>query len=137
MIRLLVRMFLALLANTVGLLAASALLDGFNINASGFITAVIIFTLATVVLGPLVISIALRNIPVLMGGVALVTTLVGLIITDWFSDGLSISGASTWLLSTLIVWLCSLLATVILPLFMFKQILGNNKDKNSTKEAKE
>ena len=137
MIRLLVRVFLALLANAVGLLAASALLDGFHIQASGFITAVIIFTLATVILGPLVISIALRNIPVLMGGVALVTTLVGLIITDWLSDGLNITGASTWILATLIVWLCSLLATVVLPLLFFKELLSGDKDKKHHKQAAE
>lgn len=131
MIRILIRGFLALLANAVGLLAASMLLDGFEINGVAFVTAVLIFTLATVILGPFVAKMALRNIPVLMGGVALVTTLVGLVITDVFSDGLSISGASTWILATLIVWLCSLLATVILPLFMFKKILSDSKDNKS------
>ena len=127
MIRLLVRGFLALIANAVGLWIASLLLDGFDINASGFITAVVIFTLATVILGPFIGKVAFRNLPALMGGIALVTTLVGLIITDMISDGLSISGLDTWVLATLIVWLCSLLATVVLPLFMFKQILSADK----------
>lgn len=137
MVRLVIRVLLALLANAVGLLVASALLDGFNLQASGFVTAVVIFTLATVILGPLVISIALRNIPVLMGGIALVTTFVGLLLTDWLSDGLSISGASTWILATLIVWLCSLLATIVLPLLFFKDALvgGKGNKKPHNKEA--
>lgn len=137
MVRFLVRIFLALLANAVGLLAASALLDGFNLQMDGFITAVIIFTLATVILGPFVISMALRNIPALMGGVALVTTLVGLVLTDWLSDGLNISGVSTWILATLIVWLCSLLATVVLPLLFFKELLSGDKKDKPHAEAKE
>ena len=128
-------MLMALVANAVGLLAANWLLDGFELNAEGFITAVVIFTLATVILGPLVISIALRNIPVLMGGIALVTTLIGLVLTDWLSDGLTIRGMDTWVLATLIVWLCSLLATVILPLFLFKELLkGDKKDKKPAVE---
>lgn len=127
MIRLLVQGFLALIANAVGLYVASLLLDGFNISGAGYVTAVVIFTLATVILGPLVTKIAFRNMPALMGGIALVTTLVGLIITDIISDYLSISGLDTWILATLIVWLCSLLATVILPLFLFKQILSGDK----------
>ncbi len=127
MIRLLIQGLLALIANAVGLYAASLFLDGFNISGTGYVTAVVIFTLATVILGPLVAKIALRNLPVLMGGIALVTTLVGLVITDVISDDLSISGLETWVLATLIVWLCSLLATVILPLFLFKKILSDSK----------
>jgi hypothetical protein len=69
-----------------------------------------------------------------MGGTALVTTLVGLVLTDILTDGLSISGVSTWILATLVVWLFSLLAAVILPLFLFKQILSDNK-KSTRKEA--
>ena len=132
MFRLLVRGLLALIANAVGLWVASLLLDGFDINASGFITAVVIFTVATVILGPFIGKVAFRNLPALMGGIALVTTLVGLIITDLISDGLSITGLDTWVLATLIVWLCSLLATVILPLFLFKTILADDKKDKKT-----
>jgi putative membrane protein len=135
MIRLLVRGLLALVANAVGLYIASLVLDGFNISGTGYVTAVIIFTLATVILGPLVTKIAFRNMPALMGGIALVTTLVGLIITDLISEDLSISGLDTWVLATLIVWLCSLLATVILPLFLFKQILSDDKKQKTPPPA--
>ncbi len=46
---------------------------------------------------------------------------MGLIITAWVSDGLSISGASTWLLATLIVWVISLLGVLLLPLILVKK----------------
>lgn len=127
MVRLLARMVLAIFANAVGLIAASLLLDGFKLNASGFFTAVLIFSVCTLILGPFMVSVALRNIPALMGGIALVTTLVSLIITDIISKGLNISGASAWVIGTLIVWLCSLLASVVLPLVLFKNILGHDK----------
>jgi len=57
----------------------------------------------------------------------LATTLVGLIITAWISDGLSISGLDTWLLATLIVWLAALLAGVILPMLLVKKAVDNNR----------
>ena len=127
MIRLLVRVLLALLANAAGLYIASVMLDGFKISGSGYVTAVVIFTVTTLVLRPLIVSIALRSAPAIMGGIALVTTLVGLILTVLITDGLSISGLDTWILSTLIVWLCSLLAAIILPLFLFKEIMSDDK----------
>jgi uncharacterized membrane protein YvlD (DUF360 family) len=130
MIRLLIRALLTLLANAAGLYIASLLLDGFKISGPGYVTAVIIFTVTTMVLGPFVAMVALRNIPAIMGGIALVTTLVGLILTDLLTDGLSISGVDTWILATLIVWLCSLLAAIILPLFLFKEIMSDDKKSN-------
>jgi hypothetical protein len=125
---------LTLLANAAGLYVAALLLDDFNISGEGYVTAVIIFTVTTMVLSPFVASVALRSMPAIMGGTALVTTLVGLVLTDFLTDGLSISGVGTWILATLVVWLFSLLAAVILPLFLFKQILSDNK-KSTRKEA--
>jgi predicted neutral ceramidase superfamily lipid hydrolase len=131
MVRLLIRTLLALIANAVGLILSSILLDGFTINVSGFLASLVIFSLSFIILGPLITKIALRDIPALMGGIALVTTLVSLVITDVLSNGLEIKGLSTWILATLIIWLGTLLASVLLPLFLFKNILENNKnDKN-------
>jgi len=46
MIRFLIRMVIAVVANAVGLLVAAALLDGMHVNAGSFVVAVIIFTVA-------------------------------------------------------------------------------------------
>ena len=45
---------------------------------------------------------------------SLVTTFLALLVTDLLSDGLDIEGALTWVLATVIVWLGTLLAGVIL-----------------------
>ena len=133
MIRLLISAFVHLLANSVGILVAASLLNGFNISLSSAIGVVIIFTVVEVVAGPLILKMALQSVPVLTGGIALVTTLVGLIITDILSDGLTITGLDTWVLSTLIVWLAALLAGLILPLFVFKKTLQKNKESDDIK----
>ena len=128
MLRLLASFIVGLLANAVGLFIASSVLDGFTINGVAFITAVLIFTVSYIVLDPLVTRIAFTSVPALRGGVALVTTLVGLIVTTLVSDGISISGLSTWIGATVIVWLFSLIAALLLPLIIFKKTLEKAKN---------
>lgn len=127
MLRLLAQLVLSIIANAVGLIVASLLLDGFDINFSSFVVAVLVFSGATVILSPLILKIALTNASFLVGGIALVTTLVGLIITDVFTDGLTITGLDTWVIATLIVWLASIVANLVLPLFIFKKTLSAAK----------
>lgn len=128
MIRLLATLTLSLLSDAVGLLAATLLLDDFSIDATGFVVAVLIFALTTTIFGPLIMKIALTNAPYLMGGIALITTLIGLVVTNIFVDGMTVSGLSTWVIATLIVWLFSILGSVLLPLVIFKKTLQKHKE---------
>ncbi len=130
MIRLLASMVLNLVANAFGLIAAAAILPNFSIQTKPFIIAVLIFTVTEVILGPLILKIALKNVSALVGGIALVTTFFGLLITNIVSDGISIHGISTWVLATLIVWIFSLIGTLLLPLFIFKKTLKKRKSED-------
>ncbi len=130
MLRLLAQVSISLMANAVGLIAASVLLDGFSLDGVSFVVATVIFTLATLILGPLVLKIALTSATFLVGGIALVTTLVGLVVTNLLSDGISISGLSTWILATLIIWVFSIIANLVLPLLLFKKTLNINSSNN-------
>jgi uncharacterized membrane protein YvlD (DUF360 family) len=127
-IRLIVRTVIALAGSAVGLLVAGALLDGFHINAGGFILAVAIFTLTVAVLQPFLAVQLARMGSRALGGVALIATLVGLIVTDLLSDGFSIDGVGTWIAATVIVWLASLIAVFILPFLGLKKYLEERRD---------
>lgn len=120
MIRFLVNAAISLAAAAVGLLVADAVLDGFDLDATGFFFVVVIFGVLQGVLGPFIAKTAHRNAPALMGGIGLVTTFVALLITELVSDGLSIEGISDWFFGTLIVWVASLAAVLILPLILVK-----------------
>ena len=122
MLRFLAAVVLRLLANAAGLLIAAAVLDGFTVTTAAFVWVVVLFTLIEVVLDPLVLKMSIQYAPVLRGGVALVTTLVGLIVVTLVSDGLQIEGLTAWVVGTLIVWLGGVLAALILPLFLFKKV---------------
>lgn len=128
MLRLLAQMTLGVLANAIGLLAAAALLDDFSVDAPAFVVAVLIFSLATFVLGPLVLKIALTSASFLVGGIALVTTFVGLFVTNLLSDGIALSGLGTWIAATVIVWIFALIGNLVLPLVIFKKTLKKVKE---------
>ncbi len=121
MIRLLVGAGLRLLANAVGLVVAAVVLDDMTLSGAAFVIAVLIFTVVEVLVDPLLTKIAFTSVPALRGGVALVTTFVGLLVTATVSDGLDIDGVQTWVLATLIVWLAALLAALILPVLLVKK----------------
>lgn len=128
MLRFLAQTTLSVLANAVGLIIASILLDGFSIDGTAFIIAVLVFTVSSALLGPFIAKQAMRNMPYLMGGIALVTTLVSLVVTDFVSRGISIDGLTTWALATFVVWLFTVLASILLPLFLFKKTLNKVKE---------
>jgi putative membrane protein len=130
MLRILARLVLNVLSNAIGLFMASVLLDGFSIDGLSFIVAVAIFSIVTTILGPLITKIALQSASYLMGGIALVTTFVGLVITTLLTDGINIDGTSTWFVATLVIWVFSLIGSLLLPLILFKKVL---EDKNQNK----
>lgn len=114
MVRMLTRVLLALVGNALGLWIASLLLDDLNVSGAAFVLAVVVFTVATVVLEPFVRKMASEHASVLESFTTLITTFLALLITDLVSDGLSIAGALTWVLATVIVWLLTLVCKVVL-----------------------
>ena len=123
MVRMMVWGVIDLVANAVGLLIAWIFLPRFHINAGSFVIAVVIFTVVEMVVEPLLRQMALNGARALRGSVALIATFVGLLITDVITSGLHVSGVSTWLFATVIVWLVTLVAGLILPLFLFRKTL--------------
>lgn len=129
MIRILARTALVLLSNALGLFVASLVLEDVTIDGFAFVIAVGLFTLTAILFEPLLRQTALKNAPALLGSSALVSTLVSLIVTALVSDGLHISGLTTWILAAVIVWAVSLAGQLLLPLVIFKKILANRSDR--------
>ena len=121
MVRFLSAVAIELIASAIGLLVAAWILDDMTVSGTAFVIAVAIFTVSTAILNPFFVKLAVTHARALMGATALVTTFIGLVITAWLSDGLSISGADTWLFATLIVWGVSVLAMILIPMFILKR----------------
>ena len=125
MIRLLIRTGIALLGAAIGFIVAAALLDGMKLNGAAFVIAVVIFTVLTAVLEPLIEKIGDEHLSIISAASSLITTFLALLITELVSDGLSIDGLDTWLFATIIVWLCTALATFILARMFIKNVREN------------
>jgi putative membrane protein len=125
MMRLIASTVLELLANAIGLLVAYLILrPHFEITALGFVIVVAIFSAARFILAPLMMKLSMRYARTLVGGISLVTIFVSLLVTSLLSSNLVITGASTWILATLIIWVFGVIAMIVLPLVIFKKTLA-------------
>ena len=131
MFRFLVQALLALLGNALGIICAALLLPDFHITGFGFLVSVGFFTIANILFSPFVLKVAIKYAPAFRGGIALVTTLVALVLTILFTNGLEINSLSAWILAPLVIWLVTVLASIILPLFLFKKILTEKKSSSN------
>jgi putative membrane protein len=95
-----------------------------NLDALAFVIEVAIFTGVMVLAEPLLRKLAFTHARALLGSTAMLATLIALIATDLLSDGLTISGAGTWLLATILIWGFAVIARLLVPLVLFKETLG-------------
>ena len=128
MIRFIIRTAIALVANAVGLLVAAAVFDGVQLNARGFLVAVVVFTVVYALMQPFLANQLQRRGSSAIGGVALIASLIGLIVTDIVSDGLSIDGLGSWIGAAVVVWAGALLAAFILPFFGLRKYMEERRD---------
>ncbi|MEP1198854.1 phage holin family protein [Tateyamaria sp.] len=115
-----------LIANAVGLLLSIVILPGFTISPTAFFVAVLLFSVVQGISSPLITKFSLKKVPQMMGGISLVTIFIGLWITSVLVAGMEIGGIANWLAATLLVWIGSLVAEILLPIYVFKQ---HQKDK--------
>ena len=125
MIRLLIRIGIALLGAAIGFMVAAALLDGMTLDGAAFVIAIVIFAVLTAVLEPFIEKIGDEHLSIISAASSLISTFLALLITELVSDGLTIDGLDTWLFATLIVWVCTALATFILARMLIKNVREN------------
>ncbi|MCB0926512.1 MAG: hypothetical protein U0R77_01540 [Mycolicibacterium insubricum] len=117
--------FLVFVASAaLGLFLASLWVTGVSLSLHpvGFVIAVLVYAVAQAVLSPFFAKMANRYAPAFLGGVGLISTLVALFIATLVpSGGLQIHGVGAWSVATVVVWLVTALATVLLPLLFVKK----------------
>lgn len=132
MIRFLISLVVSFGAAVLGLLVANALLDDMSLDGASFLLAAALFALLMAVLMPFFAVNVRRYAAPAASAVGLITTFVALLVTTAVSDGISISGATTWILATLIVWLGTMIATLLLPLLFAKRLRADSKERRAT-----
>lgn len=121
MVRLLLNTLVFLGSAAIGLLVAAWLVPGVRVSVSGFVVAVTVFALAQAVLAPFIAKMASRYASAFLGGIGLVSTFVALLLASVLTHGLSIRGVGSWIAATVVVWLVTAIATLVLPLLVVKK----------------
>jgi hypothetical protein len=111
-------------ANAIGLLIAAMLFDKFEITGLGFVIALATFTVVEVVADAVVDKAKANQGGVIRGGMALISTYVGLLMADLVSDNLDIEGLGTWIMATLVVFAVALVATFVLARLLVERDRG-------------
>ncbi|TQR82864.1 phage holin family protein [Mycobacterium hodleri] len=124
MLRFLARAAIFFGSSAIGLLVAAWLVPGVTVRPLGFIVAVVVFTIAQAILAPFFLKMASRYASAFLGGIGLVSTLAALILASVLTSGLSIRGIGSWVWATVVVWLVTAIATLLLPMLIVKKKLA-------------
>ncbi|WP_264030887.1 phage holin family protein [Cellulosimicrobium sp. SH8] len=135
MIRFLLSFAINVVLAAVGLLVASSLFDGVTVHASGFVVAVLIFAVAQAILAPFVFNVARKYASAILGGIGLVSTFLALWVATLIGDGLEISGASTWIGVTVVVWLIGALGGWFLGWLVLTRWWDGRQEQKRIREA--
>jgi uncharacterized membrane protein YvlD (DUF360 family) len=123
-IRFLIRIAVYFAAAAIGLIVAAALFDGVQVDTFGFIIVAAIYAVVLGLLSPLFAQQAQRSrSSMFSGGVGLITTFMALAVTAFISDDLTIDGFGTWIGATVVVWLATLVAALLLPVLVVKHVV--------------
>lgn len=117
----LTRLAVSLASSAVAILLCALLIDRFTLSWGGIVVAVIVFTVAQLLLAPAVTKLVSRYAGGFVGGAGLVSTLLALWIATLPSGGLRIQGAGTWVIATVLMWVFTTAAALIITVVLRKR----------------
>jgi hypothetical protein len=99
----------------IGLLVAAWVVPGVSVSVSGFIVAVVLFSVAQAILSLFCLKLPHGYASLLLGGTGLALTLVALSLASVLTHGLTIRGIASWVAATIVVWLVTTVGAISLP----------------------
>ena len=134
MITHLLRLGIFLASAALGLIVADLVLEDFTIVWAewwGFLLCIVIFALVQTVLAWIAEKILHRELPILVGGVGILSTIIALLIVVLLPiGGLRLDGFAGWIAGGVIVWLVTAIVTVVLT-----KLLLDDKRKQTRSKA--
>ena len=109
----------------IGLLLAVWVVPGVSMSVSGFIVAVVAFSVAQAILSLLILKLPHEYASLLLGGTGLALTLVALILASVLTDGLTIRGIASWTATTVLAWLVTTVGAISLPELLARDDVGS------------
>jgi uncharacterized membrane protein YvlD (DUF360 family) len=122
----LLRAVVLLTSWAIGLLVAAWVVPGVSVSVSGFIVAVLLFSVAQAVLSLPILRLPRAYASLLLGGTGLVLTVVALSLASALTHGLTIRGTTSWFAATIVVWLVTTLGAISLPEALVREPADTN-----------
>jgi len=109
-----IRLAASLVGIAVGLVLSVGLLKDFSGSTKAIVEATVVFWIVHLIVNFLALRVLIRQPSVALAGLlALASTIVALIIVNIIVSGISIKGASTYVLATLIIWITTAAADFV------------------------
>jgi hypothetical protein len=99
----------------IGLLVAAWVVPGVSLSLSGFVVAIVVFSVAQATLLVLILKLRHGYASMLLGGIGLALTIVALSLASLLTHGLTIRGSASWVATTVVVWLVTTVGAISLP----------------------
>jgi Mycobacterial 4 TMS phage holin, superfamily IV len=99
----------------IGLLVAAWVVPHVVVSLSGFIVAVVLFSVAQAILSLVIARLPHGYASLLLGGTGLVLTFVALSLAALLTHGVTIRGVASWIAATIVVWLVTTVGAISLP----------------------
>jgi hypothetical protein len=127
MVRFLWSFAVNLVSAAAGLLIAKLLLADLHLQASGFVAAALVLTIAQAILAPFVFNMARQYASALLGGIGIVSTMLALFIASLLPGGVTVTNFSTWVVAALIIWIVMALGGWLLLGWVLKRFVKGAK----------
>jgi ATP/ADP translocase len=88
----------------------------------------LVFAVAQAILSPFIFKMASRYASAFLGGIGLLSTLVALILASVLTHGLTIRGLGWRVSATVLVWVVTAAATLLLPVLVIRKKAGLSSD---------
>ena len=109
-----IRFASSLVGIAVGILISAVALGDMSISASGLIEAALLFWIVHIIVSFIALRILVRQPSIAMAGLlALGATIVSLIIVNLIIGGMKIHGPGTYVVATLIIWICTVIGDAV------------------------
>ena len=108
-----IRLAASLAGIAVGILLADVLLKDFSASVAAIVEATIVFWVVHLAVNFVALKVLIRNPSIAVAGLlALASTITSLAIVNVLVSGLHISGATTYVFATLIIWITTAISVV-------------------------
>ncbi|OMC09944.1 MULTISPECIES: phage holin family protein [unclassified Mycobacterium] len=108
----------------IGLAVAAWVVPGVRVSVSGFVVAVVVFSVLQAILSPWILRLPRAYASLLFGGTGLALTVVALGLASGFTHGLTIHGGASWIAATTVVWLVTTVGAITLPEALVREAPG-------------